>query len=544
MSDNPCLKGGLETYVPRPDKPWNEKRIHHLYNRLSNGAPPYLIALAKGNSPSVLVNYLIDSAKKHPLPGEVVNTASGTINYSYPWKNDKDYNDPDIYNKFLQLIRMWFNGMLTEGVRHKLALFWSNHFVTGSSNYGAYPSWAFQYYYVMHKHALGNFRNFVYEMGRNPAMLHYLDGRLNRKGAPNENYARELLELFTMGHGNYTEQDVEEIAKALTGWTLYIYDSTAGRSFIHPVEYYEPDSTIPGKANDYKKIPFNPDLHQYGGKKIFGKTYTTNRVNPDYGKADYDNVHNAIFTDRANETAKFICKKLYKFYMYNDAPDNIVDGLAEVFKENWDILATLKVLFSSEHFFEEESMGALIKSNIDTLVHIFRSLDLKMNEDFFPYNEKGVTVPANNLNRDALVGLYYQASNLGQTLMDPVNVAGWPGHRSWLSEFVMVNRWRYIRDQFDYYLPYPVTKEKYRTFLKEISNNSSDPDFIVRKLIEYVITLPMPEDLIQTTIGVFKARVPANYFVDGTWNLDYNLVPQQFIDVMKHISTLPEFQLL
>lgn len=544
MSANPCLKGGLEPYIPRPEKPWNEKRIHHLYNRLSNGAPPSLISLAKGNTPSVLVNYLIDTAKKHPLPGEKVNSSTGTIDYTYPWKLDNDYNDPQIYYKFLQLIRMWFNGMLTEGVRHKLALFWSNHFVTGSSNYGSYPSWAFQYYYVLHKHSLGNFRKFVYEIGRNPAMLHYLDGRLNRKGAPNENYARELLELFTMGPGHYTEQDIEEIAKALTGWTLYIYDSNAGRSYIHPVEYYEPDYSIPGKSEEYKKIPFNPDLHQYGGKKVFGKTFSTNRVNPDFGRADYDNVHNLIFSERGNETARFICRKLYKFYMYNDAPEEIVEGLASVFKQNWDIAATLKVLFSSEHFYEEESMGAMIKSNIDTLVHIFRSLDLKLNEDYYPYDEFGKTVPANNLNRDALLGFYYQASNLGQTLMDPVNVAGWPGHRSWLSEFVMVNRWRYIRDQFDYYLPYQPTKDKYRKFLKEISKNSSDPDLIVRKLIEYVITLPMSEDLIQTAVGVFKSGVPSNYYTDGTWTLDYSTVPQQFINVMKHISTLPEFQLL
>ncbi|MCC6816738.1 MAG: DUF1800 domain-containing protein [Saprospiraceae bacterium] len=544
MSANPCLKGGLEAYVPRPEKPWNDKRIHHLYNRLCNGAPPYLISLAKANTPTKLVGYLLDTAKKHPLPGEKVSNSSGTIDYSYAWKEDKDYNDPLIGNKFYQLVRMWFNGMMTEGVRHKLALFWSNHFVTGSSVYGYYPSWAFQYYYVLHKHALGNFKKFVYEMGRNPAMLIYLDGRLNTKNAPNENYARELLELFTMGPGNYTEKDIEEIAKALTGWTLYIYDANAGRSWIHPVEYYEPDSSVPGKVDEYKKIPFNANLHQYGGKTVFGKTFSTNRVNPDYGKADYDNVINLIFSERTNEVAKFICRKLYRFYMYNDAPEDIVDGLAEVFKQRWDILETLKVLFTSEHFYEEESMGAMIKSNIDTLVHIFRSIDLKMNEDFFPFDENRKSVPSNNLNRDALLALYNQSSTIGQTLLEPVNVAGWPGHRSWLSEFVMVNRWRYIRDHFDYYLPYQETKNKYRQFLKDISNDSSDPDYIVRKLLEYFITLPLSEDIILTAIGVFKARVPANYYIDGTWDLDYSMVPTQFMDVMKHISTLPEFQLL
>ena len=187
----------------------------------------------------------------------------------------------------------------------------------------------------------------------------------------------------------------------------------------------------------------------------------------------------------------------------------------------------------------------MVKSNIDTLVHIFRSLNLKQGEDFFTYDHNRATdTQKNNLNRDALGGFYYQASNLGQTLLEPPNVAGWPGHRAWLSEFVLVNRWRYVRDHFDYYLPYAVTKEKYRTFLIDLSNSSKDPDYIVRKVIKYFITLEMPEDIIQTCVGVFKSGVPSNYYSDGTWSLNYSYVPQQFINVMKHISTLPEFQLL
>ncbi len=542
MSDNPCLKGGLAPYVPSAEKPWNEKRIHHLYNRISNGAPLAQIQAAKSNTPGVIIDYLLDTAKSHPLPGEK-KSGTTTYDYTYQWKNDNDYNDPLIYNKYLELIQMWITGMLTEGVRHKLVLFWSNHFVTGASNYGRYPSWAFQYYYVLHKHALGNFKDFVYEIGRNPAMLHYLDGRLNRRGNPNENYARELLELFTMGPGNYTENDIAEVAKALTGWHLY-YNYDTGTYNIYPNEYYDPFDLVARN-----KIPFWTDNHDYSAKRIFGKTFSpikppNGTKDPNLGRPDYDNVHNLIFTERANETAKFICKKLYKFYMYQDAPADIVDGLAAEFKKKWNIIDVLKVLFKSEHFFEEESMGAMIKSNIDTLVHIFRSLNLKLGEDFFAYDHNRQTDPKNNLNRDALGGFYNQSSTLGQTLLDPPNVAGWPGHRAWLSEFVMVNRWRYIRDQFDYYLPYDVTKAKYRAFLKELTNNSKDPEFIVRKIFEYFITLPMPEELVQSAIGVFKSGVPANYFVDGTWSLDYSYVPQQFINLMKHISTLPEFQLL
>ncbi|MFN8281349.1 MAG: DUF1800 domain-containing protein [Saprospiraceae bacterium] len=540
MSDNPCLKGDLTPYVPRPDKPWNEKRIHHLYNRLSNGASLALVSAAKANTPGKIIDFLLETARTHPLPGEK-RSGTTTYDYTYPWKNDNDYNDSLIYNKYLVLAQMWMTGMLTEGVRHKLVVFWSNHFVTAANNFGYYPSWVFQYYFVLHKHALGNFRNFVYEIGRNPAMLHYLDGRLNRKGNPNENYARELLELFTMGPGNYTEKDIEEVAKALTGWHLY-YNYDTGTYNIYPNEYYDPFD-----LTQRDKIPFWTDNHDYSAKRIFGKTYSPLKPSgkdPNFGRPDYDNLHNVIFSERSNEIARFICKKLYKFYMYNDAPSDIVEGMAQVFKQNWSIIDTLKVLFKSEHFFEEESMGAMIKSNLDTMIHIFRSLNLKLGEDFFTYDHNRNTDPANTLNRDALGALYNQTSTIGQTLFNPPNVAGWPGHRSWLSEFVMVNRWRYIRDQFDYYLAYPVTREKYRSFLKDLTNESKDPDLIVRKVIEYFITLPMPEDLIQTAVGVFKSGVPANYYNDGTWSLDYSYVPTQFINLMKHVSSLPEFQLL
>lgn len=530
MPTNECLKGGLQPYVPSASKPWNEKRIHHLYNKLSNGAPIHLIKAALANSPSVIVDYLLDTASKHPLPGEKKSSGTITWDYQYQWatQNTIDSDGSVTYYKYLELVQMWFNGMIREGVRHKLVLFWSNHFVTEAQNYGYYPTWVFQYYYVLHKNAMGNFKDFVYDIGRTPAMLHYLDGRLNYKGRPNENYARELLELFTMGIGNYTEQDIKEIARALTGWQLYRFENNT--TYVEPTQY--------------GVFKFSSGNHDFGSKRVLGQNFTPTDASK-VDKGDYDLVHNIIFNQRKNEIARFIVTKLYKFYMYEFPPEEIVDGLAQLFiQSNWQILPVLKALFKSEHFFEEENMGVNIKSNIDNLVHYYRSLDLKENEDYFLYDWQRKTPAANTLNRDAIGAFYSQAANLGQTLFNPVNVAGWPGYRSWLSEFVLVNRWRYNRDHIDYYLPYDTTKTKYREFLRNLTNDSEDPNFIVQKVVEYFMTLSIPLEIVETAVSVFKAGVPANYYENGTWNLDYVTVPTQFANLMKYITTLPEYQLL
>ncbi|MBK6546504.1 MAG: DUF1800 domain-containing protein [Saprospiraceae bacterium] len=548
MPDNKCLTGGLQEYIPSPAKPWNEKRIHHLYNKLCNGAPPYLISAAKANKPSVLIDYLIGTAMSHPLPGEK-KVGVRTYDYTYQWKEQNIAEDPNAYYKYLELVHMWFNGMITEGVRHKLVLFWSNHFVATADGAGNRPTWVFQYYYLLHKYAFGDFREFVKAIGLTPSMILYLNGNANVSGRPNENYARELLELFTMGVGNYTQKDVAETARALTGWNIKYYDAGGGNYVIGPT-----------KIDEFVFYRYN---HDWKGKVIFGKTVgnfggvvpATEDEALIKAQTEYESLHdNVIFNVKKNEVAQFICKKLYKYYLYNDPPQEIIDGLATVFiNSNFNIAEVLKTLFKSEHFFEDEAMGLVIKSHIDNQIHFFRSLDLEPGKDFFKYKwinntfQAEVPDPANfpnSLNRDTLSNVYYATSNLGQTLFNPINVAGWPGYRAWLNEFTLVNRWKYNRDQFGYFLQYDRTKEKYRDFLKTLSGNVSDPDLIVRSVINYFITVELPEDIIQTAIGVFKSLVPSNYYTNGTWNLDYFTVPNQFIALVNYMVTLPEFQLL
>ena len=140
--------------------------------------------------------------------------------------------------------------------------------------------------------------------------------------------------------------------------------------------------------------------------------------------------------------------------------------------------------------------------------------------------------------------IYYQTYNLNQGLFNPPNVAGWLGYRNWLNEFTLVNRWRIAIDQVNGWLPYPNTKQKYRQFLKDISNNSMDPYVIITKLLENFIPIKMSDDIINNAVDAFKSPVPLNYFDDGTWNLDFKEVPKQFETLMFYIFTLPEYNLL
>jgi uncharacterized protein (DUF1800 family) len=179
----------------------------------------------------------------------------------------------------------------------KLALFWHNHFVTRNEDYGC-PSYLYQYHKLLQQYALGNFKTFVKEIGKTPAMLVFLNGVQNTRFNPNENYARELYELFTLGRDNgYTQQDIVQTAKALTGWNSLENNQYCGR------------------------INFFPALHDPAQKTIFGKTNTYN----------YDTLHDLLFAERAVQISEYICGKLYRYFVSPQVDEVIVSELATIF---------------------------------------------------------------------------------------------------------------------------------------------------------------------------------------------------------------------
>lgn len=263
-----------------------------------------------------------------------------------------------------------------EQLREKMAFFWHGHFASRVVN----PKFNRQILNIIRKNALGNFKDLLFEVSQAPAMLNFLNNQQNKKDHPNENFAREVMELFTMGRGNYTEKDIREGARAFTGWGS-------------------------DKEGNFKE---RKNLHDEGSKTFLGKT----------GNFTGTDVLNIILEQRA--TAKFITTKIYKFFVNENVDENIVKSLSESFyQSDYDIRKLMMDIFSSSWFYDKKNIGNRIKSPIELMAGIMRSL------------------PMNIQNPENLI--VYQKL-LGQMLLYPPNVSGWPNGKSWIDSSTLMLR--------------------------------------------------------------------------------------------------------
>jgi uncharacterized protein (DUF1800 family) len=316
------LTTGLEAYEPGAEAPWNEQRIRHVYRRLGFGASKEMVENAKSLTPSALIDQIIEDAESAQRPDEPVWSEWAIGNYT------------DFQTESRLQVIAWalttMADMINNPLRGRLNLFWHNHFVTRLEAY-ACPSWLYSYWKVLDDHALGNFKNFTTEIGRTPAMLVFLNGVQNTRFQPNENYARELFELFTLGRDQgYTQQDITNAARALTGYN--------------------------GFSQLCAPIGFVELLHDPGPKTIFGQTANFN----------YDSLHDLIFTVRRNEVAIHIATKLYKEFISPEIDADFVGELAElILFHDFQLKDVYRTLFKSERFFDEEIIGTKIKSPLE-----------------------------------------------------------------------------------------------------------------------------------------------------------------------------------
>jgi hypothetical protein len=480
----------LNPYIPSASKPWNFQRAQHLYQRIGYGT--HYSQLELELSPAELVDQVIDNILQLPPP---------EVPYWAYWSDD-DYPD-DEGDTFFTIKNEFFRRWQSEATdpelcfRNKLALFWHNHFVTEEEVYFC-NAYTWSYYELLHRFCLGNFRTFVEEMGKNQAMLVYLNGNLNIAEQPNENYARELMELFTMGENNgYTQNDIVEVARALTGWRLQSFGC-------------------------YNPVGFAPGLFDNGQKTIFGQT----------GNWGYDDVHELIFTERAVEVSEFICGKLYRFFVYDDIDPTIVQGMAATFRDNnWELEPVIRELLKSEHFFEDRFIGARIKSPIECLAGLIHRMGAAANENY----------------DDGTIGyIAYGSAELGQAIFNPVDVAGWQEHHTWLTENTLTTRWG-ISTDIMYTLVYHndgSLREPLRMLAINLTDsNETDPRVITAALAEYFLNRPLDERLLDVATLYFKSEIPDNYFEDGTWTLYYGEVPEQIVSLLIYLIRLPEWQL-
>lgn len=271
-------------------------------------------------------------------------------------------------------------------LREKMALFWHGHFASRNFN----VLYQQQMLHVIRTQALGNFRDLLRGVSKSAAMLAFLNNQQNKKQHPNENFAREVMELFTLGRGHYTENDVKEAARAFTGWGFRL-----NGDFV-----------------------FRKPQHDAGSKTVLGKT----------GKFDGDDVLDILLEQR--QTARFITRKLYKFFV-NDAlvPDDRIDWLAGRFYDSgYQIMRLLEDIVRSDWFYAPENTGNKIKSPVELWVGIRRALPLETD--------------------DPDIQLLLQRA-LGQVLFYPPNVAGWPGGRNWIDSSSLMLRLRIPQMLYD-----------------------------------------------------------------------------------------------
>lgn len=481
-----CNNSTLTLYVPSSENSWNISKIRFIYRRLGFGISNEKAKALLTKSPGELIEEIINSAKIMPL------TPAPEWGF---WNNDEinnSGNNQGYYKTVWQ--KQAFTNFLSDGFRERLTLFWSNHFVTEYYDYNR-SQYLYQYHSRLQQYSLGNFKEFVSAIGLEPAMLMYLNGYSNKKKAPNENYARELYELFTLGEGNgYTSSDITETSRALTGYNKY--------------------SNGNGSA-----IIFNENTFDAGEKTIFGKT----------GNWGYQDVIDILFQEKKELIANFICEKLYRYFVSPVLNKEITSELASTFiSNNFELVPVYQQLFKSEHFFDLNSSNVLIKSPIDLFVYMQNDFEFVFPENF----------QKNHTN-------YMKARciEMGQEIFKPIDVAGWQENHDWISTGTLPMRWEFIEYILNRH--WAGNKEQFRTFIISlVGEDEKDPKVIVDKLKDYMFCkYDIKEEERTDAINIFKGEIPENYFQDGTWTLNYESVPTQVYNLMLFFISLPEFQL-
>lgn len=347
----------------------------HLLSRAGFGPSPSDWRTLENSEPGALFEQMVRRVEnsKVLLSNPYIATAPEELPQMMRKEEYKDVQDPVMGETHLWMMRM----VSTEepDLLERMTLFWHDHFACRAFT-GPH---AVAYLNVLRQHGLGNFKDLVRAVARTPAMIRYLDNESNKVDAPNENFARELMELFTIGRGYYTENDVKEAARAFTGW---------------------------GGTRD-GEFKFRKWLHDEGEKEFMGKR----------GKLSGDDIIDRLL--ERPETARFIVRKLYRYFINDIIDEQQVNQWAEVFYTDYEILPLLRRMFLSEHFYEPQNVGTKIKSPLDLIVGILRQFE----------------VTTDNARGTNLLQRY-----LGQYLFRPPNVAGWPAGRFWINNATLALR--------------------------------------------------------------------------------------------------------
>jgi uncharacterized protein (DUF1800 family) len=512
---------GLAPYIG----PWTKLEAAHLLKRTMFGVKYADLNFMAGLTMSNAVDSILDlSASLPPAPPLKEYTSTGgtpdtTVTLGTTWVNDFNTDGSVNYFRRLSFKKWWVGNMINQerNIREKMTLFWHNHFGTEADTIDVGVH-LYNHNDLLRQNCLGNFKNLVKDVSKDGAMLIYLNGKYNTSSAPDENYARELMELFTLGKGpnsQYTQSDVQEAAKVLTGWRV---------------------------SNTSYNVSFDSTKHNSGNKTFSsffgtgGNPYTINGVaGPTGGAVELNDLVNMIFAK--DEVAKFICRKFYRFFVYYkiDATieANIITPLSQIFiSSGFNIKTTLEVLFKSEHFYDPNIIGSVIKPGVDYVVGLLREFQV-----VFPVATDYDT------NYQHFNKYFSKARELNQEIAEPPNVAGWPAyhqspgyHEIWINTSTYPNRVKFAETMSNNGYTYNsiTTKIDVIEFAK-LCSDPSDPDTLIEETLRLLYSIDIPAaDILNLKTQTLLSNQTPNYYWTNAWN-DYIGAPTNtaFISIVK-----------
>ncbi len=359
---------------------FNQLKNQHLYWRAGFGPSVAQVKELGKQKPEALFHSLLRDSEKSV---DLFDVADARVKELAMGNNEQGNRDKQMIRRqsvqdIFKLNIRWLTEMKNSPaqLREKMSLFWHGHFATKTVHI-IYDQALLN---VIRENALGNFRDLLIQVSKTASMIQFLNNNQNKKDHPNENFARELMELFTIGRGHYSEQDVKESARAFTGWGT-------------------------NRAGEFE---FRQRQHDEGVKTFFGKT----------GNLTGEDILDILLNQK--QTAVFITRKLYRFFV-NDIPDeaHVRELAANFYESGYDIRSIMTSIFTSEWFYDQQNIGSQIKSPVLWLVGIQRQLPMDLQN------------PAMQLVLEKL---------LGQVLFSPPNVAGWPGGKHWIDSSSLMLR--------------------------------------------------------------------------------------------------------
>lgn len=534
----PKIERRTTTGLAKYSGTWTKQEVAHLLRRTLFGPKLSEINSFAKKTVSEAVDSLLDTTNyvfNPPINHYQNQTADAAVPYGSTWVNAPLNVALEPNRKYS--VKAWFWSLpakQTTSIMEKMILFWHNHMPTQMQDTPV-ASLCYTYVKVLNDYALGNYKTLLKQMTVDPSMLYFLNGRLNTKKAPDENYGRELQELFTLGKGpnsKYTEEDVKTAARVLTGFSINFTTTPFSTSFSSA----------------------NHDTTDKTFSSFYNNTKITGRTGVFAGSLELDDMLNMILS--VDEVSKHICRKLYQYFVYFDIDSNtetnVIEPLAKIFRDNnYEIKPVLKALLESEHFYDNWNRSCVIKDPVTHQAGFVRQFEMP-----FP----AATDYEANYQVYALGSYYGQITQMN--LGDPPSVAGWEAwyqmplyHKIWLNSDSLPKR-----NQFQDYLMMTGHKVKSFNFIVDpwkISNQFSKPkdaDSFIQEASDFLLALPLSS----SQISNLKEILLPGGIPDYNWSDEYRAaldsgdpnhanslatVTSKMRNLFKSIMNLSEYQL-